>query len=275
MMLCSHWFLIWCQYSCKSSHGWRLASELKVILDIYRLPILVGSFWPSLLSKKVWGKTPKYSVSHQERLSSVAVYGFWNSHWVTHPQFSPLYLQYGIISSVQRGTGLISHRYQVVVINLISHNIFTLLIGEWAVFMALCRGKVTEKTLCYHCVLIWVKCREYAVLSFIFLFISPWSNKACRQDVLGLPCPSLKVNGHLIFSLVFAGIGARQPFPQSCASVISCTIASVDSHWDGIRDDLRFWSFISVAAGIQDVDGFRNIISDVWVPGIPGQTNQK
>jgi len=66
-------------------------------------------------------------------------------------------------------------------------------------------------------------------LTFIFLFISPWSNKACRQDILGPHCPSPKVNGNFIFSLVFAGTGVRQPFPQNCASVISRVTASADS----------------------------------------------
>lgn len=82
-----------------SSHGWRLASELKVILDIYRVAILVGPFWLSLLSKDSWGKALKYSFSHQELLSSVALYGFWSSHWIICTQLSPLYLQYGIINT--------------------------------------------------------------------------------------------------------------------------------------------------------------------------------
>lgn len=160
---------------------------------------------------------------------------------------------------------------QVVGVNLLLLNTFYLFYSLWnepgTVFMPLYRGKPTKKVRCYHCLLIWVKCQEYAVLTFIFLFISPWSSKACRQDILGPHCPSLKVNGHFIFSLVFAGTGVRQPFPQSCNSVISRIITSADSQWDGIRDDLRFWIFISVAVEIQDVDDFRNIIPDVWVPG--------
>lgn len=236
------------------------------------MPILVGSFWLSLLSKEAWGETLKYSFSHQELLSSVAVYGFWNSH---HYLSSVLPTIPAIWNNIFCTEG---HRSDISEISS-GRNKFTITqyfhffcwLGNepGTVFMPLYRGKVTEKTVCYHCILIWVKCQEYAVLTFIFLFISPWSNKACRQDILGLPCPSLKVNGHLIFSLLFVGTGVRQLFPQSCASVIFHIIVSVDSHWDGIRNDRRFWSFISLAAGIQDVDGFRNIIPDVWVPGSP------
>lgn len=81
--------------------------------------------------------------------------------------------------------------------------------------------------------------------------------------MLGPCCPSLKVNGHFIFSLVFAGAAVRQPFPQNCASVVSHIMSSADSQQDGVRDDLRFGIFISVAVENQDVDGFRNIIPDV------------
>lgn len=43
-----------------------LAGELKVISDIYRVPILVGSFWLSLSSEGGWRKTLKHSSRHQE-----------------------------------------------------------------------------------------------------------------------------------------------------------------------------------------------------------------
>lgn len=257
------------------SHGWRLASELKVILDIYRVAILVGSFWLSLLSKDSWGKALKYSFSHQELLSSVALYGFWSTHWIIHPQLSPLYLQYGIINTFcteghRSDISQISSGRNKFIVTQYFH-LFCWLRDEPGTAF---RGKVTEKTPCYHCILIWVKCQEYAVLSFIFLFISPWRNKACRQDIVGLPWHSLKVNGHLIFSLVFSGTGASQPFPQSCASVLSCVSAEMVSEMTSTSEvwfQLQLESRMLMGLGIL----FQMCESLVLLLLIPVQTNQK
>lgn len=68
--------------------------NLKVILDIYRVPILVGSLWMFLLRERGWGKTLKHlQFQTPGILGSLATYGFLNSHGIALPLFSQLYLQ--------------------------------------------------------------------------------------------------------------------------------------------------------------------------------------
>lgn len=120
---------------------------------------------------------------------------------------------------------------------------------------------------------------EYAVLSFIFLFISPWCNKACRQDILGLPCPSLEVNGHLIFSLVFAGTGVRSLFPRAVLpwfpllllqSTVTETVSEMTFTFE-VLFQLQLEFRMLMVLGIL----FQMCESLVLLLLIPAQTNQK
>jgi len=164
----------------------------------------------------------------------------------------------------------------VVGVDLLLLSAFYLFCSLWnetdTVCMPLSRGKLTKEKRCYHCLLIWVKCQQYAVLTCIFLFISLWSNKACRQDVLGPHCPSLKVNGHFIFSLVFAGTGVTLPYPQSCA-VISHIITSAREMVSEMTFAFEFlfqWQY-----KFRMLMAFRTLFQMCKSLIIPVQTNQE
>lgn len=132
-----------------------------------------------------------------------------------------------MIYSVQRGTGLISHRYQVVGINLLLLNIFTYF-ADWGmnepdtVFMPLCRGKVTKKTLCYHWVLIWVKCQSMQFWVLFFCLFPLGAIKPAGRTFWDFPALLWRLMVTLSSALCLQALESEAFSPELCFRGFLC-----------------------------------------------------